>query len=173
MHVQTAGDRVFVMRAATLQRLGSPRLQCQPCLQCERRRRARTPVAPSQAAVQTHLIINSQPGCSAPPPVTLTFHNPDIPPSHSPLYTPPPALSLSTELRALPAEQNPANRSDSLFFTFECLSARRRGGPAPPITGRRLAVSLPRPGVQNRDDCTVPGCWTGVLTWFLWLTRSR
>lgn len=85
----------------------------------------------SQAATQTHLIMNSQPGCSAPLPrppsssVTLTFHNPDIPPSLplSPFSTLPSALSLSVELQApLPAEANTANRSDSLFFTFECLS---------------------------------------------------
>lgn len=88
----------------------------------------------SQASTQTHSIISSQPGCSAPPPsapllpsssVTLTFHNPDIPPSLSlpPFSTLPSALSLSAELRAsLPAEVNTANRSDSLFFTFKCLS---------------------------------------------------
>lgn len=92
----------------------------------------------SQAATQTHLIINSQPGCSAPHPpfshppsssVTLTFHNPDIPPSLLPsppplfLYSPFGALSPSIELQAsLPAEVNTANRSDLLFFMFKCLS---------------------------------------------------
>lgn len=135
--------RVFVTRAATLQPLGPPRLQRQPCLQCARRRVRGHQLQRrlSRAAVQTHLIINSQPGCSAPPPssVTLTFHNPDPPPPALPLYRVARASSL-------PAEGNPANRSDS-------------------SSSLRASVFQPRP-------TWFPWFRNGDESWVLDLTRS-
>lgn len=114
----------------------APSVQCQQCLQYEWRLwRARTPVAlAALAGINANTFNHQQPTrlpCPPPPPtcrhppllhslsITLTY----LPPSLPTFSTLPSALSLSIELQAsLPAEVNTANRSDSLFFAFKCLS---------------------------------------------------
>lgn len=108
-----------------------------------------------------------------PPPssVTLTFHNPDIPPSHSPPSILPlrrsPSLLSRERLFLLKGTRQTGQTLSSLPPSV--FQARRHGGPGSPS---RVLV---RPGswVQNWDGWTIPRVFDAVPLWLMIISLTR